>query len=90
MQLSGKVYYPEEYVMMNHNNQEITVILKGTIGFCCRKSDSLLSKALIETLKINYSSHKAMLLNNSLLNRNEGVDFEIKAIKYSYAIKFSF
>lgn len=55
MQLSGKVYYPEEYVMKNHNNQEITIILKGTIDFCCRKSDSLLKKRFqLHSFKIYY------------------------------------
>ena len=87
----GNYIETEKSNLAEYDRDKLTVSLKvdreAKMGIVTDVKQELRN---VNALKINYSSHKAMLLNNSLLNRNEGVDFEIKAIKYSYAIKFSF
>jgi hypothetical protein len=70
--------------------QELTFILKGELGYCYHKTGSRINETVIESVAVNYSLNQPIFLAKNVLNKNEGIYFDIKATKYSYGIKLTF
>lgn len=86
LQSTGKVYYPGEFIIHKSLDQEIVIALKGELGYCYRKRGSHLNETIVETVAVDYSKDRPILLARNVLNRTEGIHYDVKATRYSYTM----
>lgn len=86
----GRVYYPSEFILKSRfGSDEVIIIRKGEVGFTYWKPLCKLNGTVIQKIEISCTK-KAYLLTTDILSRISNLNYDIKALKYTYGMVLPF